>query len=145
MLGTTRSAVLYAEDDPNDVLFMRYAWLKAGVPNPLKVVHDGGEVLRYLAGEGLYADRGIYPAPCLVLLDLKMPLVSGLDALRWIRAQPTLQGLRVIMLSSSKHDFDLDVARKHRAEAYFVKPLRLDEWVGIVERLNDSWLEEPST
>jgi CheY-like chemotaxis protein len=85
---TATPPVLYVEDDHNDVLLMRRAWAKVGVANPLRVVVDGEEALRYLSGKGQYANRVDHPMPCLVLLDLKLPKLLGLDVLRGSRRPP---------------------------------------------------------
>ena len=75
-------AVLYVEDDDNDALFMRKAFEKAGISNPLHIVHDGQEAIDFLAGNGKFVDRQQYPLPCLVLLDLNLPKKPGLEVLR---------------------------------------------------------------
>jgi len=137
----TPPPVLYVEDDDNDVLLMRRAWAWVAVENPLQVVTDGEKALRYLSGDGPYANRSDYPMPCLVLLDLKMPKVTGLDVLRWIRSQPALQNLRVIIYSSSKLPLDINAAHAQRIEAYFVKPESYDEWVAMVDNLKVYWLK----
>jgi len=74
------------------------------------VVEDGQEAVEYLGGAGKYADRGQFPMPCLVLLDLKLPVKSGHDVLRWIQRQPGLEALVVIVLSSSREKNDVDTA-----------------------------------
>jgi CheY-like chemotaxis protein len=132
--------VLYVEDDPNDVLLMRHAWTKVGIPNPLQVVSDGAEAVRYLSGEGRYANRVEYPIPVLVLLDLKMPRMTGLDVLRWIRSHPALRVLPVIVFSSSRQPKDINSAHTLRIDAYLVKPGRLDEWVATIDNLAKHWL-----
>jgi len=123
----TPPPVLYVEDDDNDVLLMRRAWAWVGVENPLQVVIDGREALAYLAGEERYVNRVDHPMPCLVLLDLKLPKMAGLDVLRWIRSQPALQSLRVIIYSASKLPVDINAAHALGIEAYFVKPGTYDE------------------
>ena len=135
--------VLYVEDDDNDVLLMRQAWTWVGVQNPLQVVPDGQEAVNYLSGNGPYADRLKHPLPCLVLLDLKMPKMSGLDVLRWIRSQPALHGLRVVVFSSSKLPLDINAAHALRIDAYVVKPGSYDEWVAMVNNLKVYWLKRP--
>jgi len=137
--------VLYVEDDDNDILLMRRAWAWVGVENPLQVVTDGEKALRYLSGDGPYANRSDYPMPCLVLLDLKMPKITGLDVLRWIRSQPAPQNLRVIIYSASKLPLDINEAHTLGIEAYFVKPESYDEWVAMVDNLNVHWLRAASS
>jgi CheY-like chemotaxis protein len=134
-------AVLYVEDDDNDVFFMRRAWTKVDVPNPLHVVTDGEEALHYLSGDGPYANSVDYPMPSLILLDLKLPRVSGMDVLRWIRSQPALIGLRVIVFSSSKEWLDFKGAYALRIETYVAKPTSFHEWVAMVGALKVHWLK----
>ena len=102
--------ILYAEDDENDAFLANHAFEKAGILNPLVVVSDGKAAIEYLAGTAQYANRTEYPLPCLVLLDLKMPGVSGLEVLKWIRSQRSVCTLPVLMLTSSNQDGDV-----HRA------------------------------
>ena len=136
----TPQPVLYIEDDENDVLLMRRAWERVDVQNPLQVVSDGQEALDYLSGKPPYTNRYDHPMPCLVLLDLKMPKVSGLEVLRWIRSQPDLVGLRVVVFSSSKTPADINTAHALRIDAYLVKSSRFDELVSAVDTLNVYWL-----
>src|SRR5687768_12255012 len=93
--------ILLVEDDQNDVLFMERALRKAHVPNQVCVSHDGREAVDYLSGTGPFADRNQHPLPCLIILDLKMPRMTGMDVLQWLREQPVLSCLPVIVLSSS--------------------------------------------
>ena len=117
------SIVLYVEDDPADVLLMRRAWVKVGIPNPLLIVRDGQEAAEYLLGVGEYADRAQYPLPILMLLDLKLPRMSGLELLEWLRGQEyAIRWLPVVILSSSALDADIGVAKDLGASVYWVKP-----------------------
>src|SRR5438874_11348590 len=94
--------ILLVEDDKNDVFFLRYAFEAAAIPNPLKVVEDGQQAIDYFAGKGKYGNRARFPFPCLVLLDLKLPVKMGLDVLRWVNEQPSLKTLLILVLTSSK-------------------------------------------
>src|SRR5579864_2605462 len=95
------AVILLAEDEEDYVLLIREAFAKADVRNPLYVVSNGQDAMAYLKGEGEYANREEYPLPDLLLVDLKLPRYSGVEILGWIRSQPGLSGLRVLVLTSS--------------------------------------------
>jgi CheY-like chemotaxis protein len=132
--------ILYVEDDENDVTLMRHAWTKTRVRNPLKIVTDGEQAVKYLSGEGPYANRKEFPLPMLVLLDLKLPKLGGLEVLKWIRAQPAIHTLPVIVLSSSHRPEDLRVAYASGANSYLVKPPTIDGLTEMVSSVKDYWL-----
>jgi len=135
MNATTSSAILHVDDDRNDVLFMQIAMRKAGLEKQLRVVEDGQDAIDYFRGTGAYANREEYPLPCLVLLDINMPRVTGLDVLKWIREQPTLETVVVIMLTASQQDSDIRRACHLGANSYLVKPsnpLQLSEMMDAV-------------
>lgn len=132
--------ILYVEDQENDVIFMRHAWTKAGLLNPLHVVTDGEQALEYLAGEGKYANRVEHPCPGLVLLDLMLPKLHGLDVLKWIRLQSSTLLLPVIVFSSSSKPQDVCRAYELHVNAYLTKPARLEELVQMIASLKDFWL-----
>ena len=132
--------ILYAEDDPDDVVLLQRACKKAGVSLRVSIVNDGYEAINYLSGSGKYADRDQFPLPALVLLDIHMPRRSGLDVLKWIREHPALDILVVLMFTSS--DLELDVYSSYRlgANGYLVKPSSPARLVELVKALNDFWL-----
>ena len=119
--------VLLAEDDPDDALIFKMMFRRATLPHALHVVGDGEQVIQWLSGRGPYADRTKFPLPDIVVLDLKMPVRTGLEALEWIRGQKELQGLTKIILSSS--DDQKDVARAYElgTTTYFVKSPQLQD------------------
>lgn len=139
MNGDNRT-ILLVEDERNDVFFLEYAFQSAGITNPLQVAEDGQQAIDYLAGIGKYANRTHYPLPCLVLLDLKLPLKMGLDVLRWIRQQPPLQTLLVVVLSSSRDSHDIEEAYRLGARSYLVKPLSMSERLEIAKAIKYYWL-----
>ncbi|HEY3757271.1 MAG TPA: response regulator [Opitutaceae bacterium] len=114
--------VLYAEDSEDDAFLLQRAFSQAGVSNPLVVVPNGKAVVHYLSATGPYTDRTSHPFPRLVLLDIKMPHRTGLDVLCWIRQQPELRHLTVIMLTASAQDRDVSSAYSLGANGYLVKP-----------------------
>ncbi|QYM79346.1 response regulator [Horticoccus luteus] len=134
-------AILLVEDNIDDVLFMKRALSKSGVPNRLFVVENGQKALDYLAGREPYADRSVYPLPRLVLLDLKLPEVPGFDVLRWIRSEPELAGLAVVVLTSSDHPSDIRQAYALGANSFLSKPGNADELGELVRSLADYWLK----
>jgi CheY-like chemotaxis protein len=121
-MNTNEPVILLAEDDDNDVFFMRRALQKAQIECPLQVVHNGQQVLDYFNGEGKYSNREEHPLPSLLLLDLKMPFLDGFEVLHWISAQPSLKELPVVVLTSSAEERDRRRAAELGARAYFVKP-----------------------
>jgi len=121
-MNTNEPTILLAEDDANDVFFLKRALTKAGVQFSLRVVTNGQEALDYLGGADKFSNRAEFPLPSLVLLDLKMPFVNGFDVLQWIRSQPSLKHIPVVVLTSSAEDRDRQRAAELGAQAYFVKP-----------------------
>ncbi|HWQ90801.1 MAG TPA: response regulator [Clostridia bacterium] len=133
--------ILLAEDDPNDVLLIQRAFMKAGLKEQLKIVQDGEQVIEYLAGRGSYEDREKYPIPFLLLLDLKMPGCDGFEVLRWIRNDETLKRLLVVVLTSSNLQADVDRAYDLGANSYLVKPVEFEEMVHMIQRFEVYWTE----
>jgi CheY-like chemotaxis protein len=132
--------ILYVEDDENDVFFMQRALDQAGVTNPFRVVNDGQIAIDYLAGAAAFADRIQFPVPSLVLLDLKLPRKSGLQVLAWVRQQPALLGVVIIVLSSSSQAGDIEQAYALGANAYVLKPPSEQARTDLVRAIKAFWL-----
>ncbi len=126
-------AILLAEDDENDILLTKRAFKKAGLDNKLFVVRNGEEAIKYLAGEGSYADRDKHPLPNLVITDLKMPKKNGRDLIHWIRENPRLRDLQVFVLSSAQEREH--AALEVEANAYLRKSADGDELEDMVHGL----------
>jgi Response regulators consisting of a CheY-like receiver domain and a winged-helix DNA-binding domain len=133
-------SILLVEDDPNDVLLVRRAFQQTRSGIPLFVMRNGLEAINYLSGEGTYADRQAYPLPDIVLLDLSMPLMDGIEVLQWIRSQPGLKRLPVIVLTTSMNESDSKKAYEAGANSYVVKPGSFNELVEAIRSLGDFWL-----
>lgn len=132
--------ILLVEDEASDALLIQRALCKADVASAIQVVEDGETAIAYLAGSGAYADRERHPLPVLVLLDLKMPRKSGFEVLVWLRAQPGLRRLPVVVLTSSKEPADIRRAHELGANSYLVKPLAFDALLEMVQALSRYWL-----
>jgi|SRR5579863_2136783 len=131
------ACILYAEDEEDDILFLRLALKRAKSAGTLNVVTNGEEAVQYLDGRGVFGDRARYPLPALVLLDINMPMKSGLEVLKWIREQPRFKSLPVVMLTSSMRDKDMEEARRLGADDFLFKPSApggLDELVRVFHK-----------
>jgi CheY-like chemotaxis protein len=133
--------ILLVEDDPDDALLIQRAFQKAGFHNTLNVVPDGRQAVAYLSGVGVFANREKFPLPFLILLDLRMAGLDGFDVLRWIRADPGLNRLLVVVLTSSNLQADVDRAYELGANSYLVKPLEFDEMTHLLQRFEIYWTE----
>ncbi|TCV87438.1 response regulator [Sulfurirhabdus autotrophica] len=131
--------LLLVEDDPNDVMLFRRAMDKSKMANPLQLAKDGEEAVAYLSGEGLYADRNTYPLPAIMLLDLKLPRKSGLEVLEWLRDQPGINRLPVVVMTSSKESTDVGRAYDLGANSYLVKPVSFETLLEMVKVLGLYW------
>lgn len=134
--GTPGAVVLHIDDDPNDTELLRAAVRKASVPFLLQNVEDGEQAIAYLNGAGPYADRQRYPAPALILLDLKMPRATGFEVLVWIRNHSQFRQVPVVVLSGSELKDDIQRAYAAGANSYLIKPLGFDTLVRLVVGLN---------
>ena|SRR6266850_1347340 len=135
-----QAVILIAEDREDDILLIQRALRKAQVLNPVQIVHNGDEVIAYLKGEGKFSNRAEYPLPSLLLLDLKMPRTDGFEVLIWIREEPNLRALRVIVLTSSADMRDVNRAYELGANSFLVKPMDFEDYAGIGRFLNEYWL-----
>lgn len=116
------AVILLVENDESDALLIRRAFAKAGAPDPHRVVRDANTAISYLKGDGPYANRKKHPLPGLVLLELKLPGKDGFEVLKWIRSQPELKDLRVVVLTSPYEIWDVNLARQLGANSFLVKP-----------------------
>src|SRR5215469_18016747 len=131
------TTILHVEDDPNDTLLFQHACRKAGIVFDLQAVSDGDQAMAYLRGINDFSDRNKFPMPQLILLDLKMPRVSGFDVLAWLRSDDKLKVLPVVILTSSNHDADIKRAYDLGAKSYLVKPVGFEALVELVKTLPD--------
>lgn len=133
LLGkSTTPAVLLVDDDEEFLMLVRFALKKSGLQASLQYVADGDEAIRYLSHTGNFTDETKNPFPSLVLLDLKMPRVSGFQVLEWKCSQPGLSELPFVVISSSGLARDRERAASLGARAYLVKPSDVEELIGIV-------------
>lgn len=140
-VATEGRIVLLVEDDPNDILLMGRAFTQAGLENNFNVVRDGDEAISYLKGARPSKDGGTTVVPALVLLDLKIPKKPGLEVLEWIRKQPHLKHVPVVVLTSSREEKDLKRASALGADSFLVKPVEFTGLLEIVKALKLRWLE----
>jgi CheY-like chemotaxis protein len=134
-----RLVVLLAEDDPNDVLFLKRAIGQLKIPVSLMVVADGEEAIDYLGGVDQYSNRIDYPLPFLFLLDLKMPRRNGFDVLQWVLATPQFRYLPVVVLTGSNLRQDIAKACELGATSYVVKPAGIPQAAETVETILKYW------
>jgi CheY-like chemotaxis protein len=129
--------LLLVEDNPGDVELTREALAEARVRNHLAVVSDGDEALRFLRREGAHAGA---PRPDLILLDLNLPRVDGREVLAAIKGDPDLRRIPVVVLTTSEAERDIVEAYQLHANAYIVKPVDLDQFLGVVRSIESFWL-----
>ncbi|WP_043754765.1 response regulator [Imhoffiella purpurea] len=132
--------ILLAEDDPNDEILTLHALEETNICNRVVVAHDGVEALDYLFGRGIFAGREPMDLPAVVLLDLNMPRLNGLDVLREIRADPLTRRLPVVMLTTSKDEQDMLTSYDLGVNSYVRKPVDFDQFTEAVRGLGMYWL-----
>lgn len=132
--------VLFVDDDEDDRFLFAQAWKEAGIANPLRVLDSAAAALAYLTGEGAYADRARFPSPALLIIDIKMPKMSGLEALQALRAREATRRLPVIVLTASTAARDVDEAFRLGANSFVVKPSSLADLVELLGAFKGYWL-----
>ena len=133
--------ILLVEDNPDDVTLTQMAFKKSGIPNKLVVATDGQEALDILFDKAENIDANTDPNPVLVLLDLKLPYVSGLDVLKQIRSEKRTCQIPVVVLTSSMEDDDQIESYRLGANDYIRKPTGFSQFVEIVQKIKTKWLD----
>lgn len=133
-------AILVVDDDPDDAHLLMRALRKAGIASPVPHVGDGDAAIAYLSGAAPFQDREEHPLPKLVLLDLKLPRRSGHEVLEWVRAQPGLRRLPIVVLTSSGQRSDIARAYDLGANSYLVKPATTGELNELVRAVHAYWI-----
>lgn len=133
MLPTDRP-ILLVEDNPMDVDLTRRAFIRRKVNHPIEVARDGEEVLTFISSWGEQR-----PIPILILLDLKLPKVDGLEVLHYLKTHPRFHVIPVVVLSTSTEDRDIQVAYREGANSFIVKPVDFDQFMQIVEHIQIYW------
>ena len=134
------STILLVEDNPDDEALIIRAFQKNNLTNDIVVARDGAEALEYLFGTGRYADHDSSDPPSLVLLDLKLPRVDGLDVLRQMRADTRTQAVPVVILTSSREENDIVSGYRLGANSYVCKPVDFAEFLEATRQLGLYWL-----
>lgn len=140
MSGIHAVEILLVEDNPQDLELTLRALQKAKLANRIQIARDGAEALEFLFCEGAYAGRKIEDTPNVILLDLKLPKVDGLEVLQRIKGDPRTSTIPVVILTSSKEQWDVVESYKLGANSYIVKPVNFDQFVAAVRDLGMYWL-----
>lgn len=135
-----RGPILLVEDNPDDVALTLRAFKKNNIANPIIVARDGAEALDWLFCTGAYTARDPEEPPAVILLDLKLPRLSGLEVLERIRGDERTRLYRVVILTSSKEEDDLSASYRLQANSYIRKPVDFDEFIHAVGQIGLYWL-----
>jgi len=135
--------ILLVDDDETTLIFARAVMKHLSCPVELRCVRDGFAAMSYLAGDGEYSDRKTNPAPDLVLLDLKRPLVDGFEVLEWIRAQPGFAQLPVVVLTGSTYPPDVARAFQLGASAFVIKVVEFLDFEKCLKNVLERFLMRP--
>lgn len=132
--------ILLVEDNPQDAEFITRALMKHNLANHLFVVEDGADAIDYIFSQGKYQDRDCSTLPKVILLDIKLPKVNGLEVLKKIKTNQKTQGIPVVMVTSSREDPDIQRAYELGANSYVVKPVAFEAFVNAMSHLGFYWL-----
>ncbi|MEP0871242.1 response regulator [Trichocoleus desertorum AS-A10] len=135
-----KKRILLVEDNPDDEELTLLAFEDCQIANEVIVKRDGAEALDYLLGQGIYSDRHLYPMPSLVLLDLKLPKIDGLEVLRRLRSEARTKVLPVIILTTSKEEQDLINSYSLGCNSYIRKPVDFNQFMEAIRQLGVYWL-----
>ena len=132
--------ILLVEDSPDDQELIRMALQAEHIANEIMALNDGEQALDYLFCRGVYAERDITDTPLVVLLDIKMPKVNGLEVLQQLRADPRTSLLPVVMLTSSNEEQDILTSYENRVNSYVRKPVDFQQFTEVVKQLQFYWV-----
>jgi two-component system response regulator len=135
-----KKIILLVEDNPGDEALVLRAFKKSGITNDIVVTRDGAEALDYLFRAGPFADRQPEEMPALILMDLSLPKIGGLEALRRIRAEPATKLIPVVILTSSNEEEDRREGYEIGANSYAHKPVEFNKFAKVVQQLGSYWL-----
>lgn len=138
-METNEFTVLLVEDDLNDIFLVKRAFKMARIQNPLQVVTDGEEVILYLRGQGKYCNRTAHPLPKLIVMDLKMPRRTGFEVLEYVKGDPLLRRIPVVIVSSSEDPADINRAYELGANAYMIKPVDFRAVEHLFQAITQYW------
>jgi CheY-like chemotaxis protein len=138
------ACILYVEDEADDVFFMRTAFRRLGMETSFEAVEDGGRAISYLSGQPPFDDRERHPLPVCLLLDLNLPVRSGFEVLAWLREQPGLKELPVVIFSSSGRLEDRERAQQLGTTDYLLKPTSGMDFAHAARLVADTWLVPPT-
>jgi CheY-like chemotaxis protein len=134
-----RKPILQVEDSADDARLLQLAFQKAGVTNQIITVQDGEEALCYLNGEGACADRNRFPMPGVILLDLKLPGISGFDVLAWIKQQSSLKEILIVVISGHSEISQLNRAYSLGAHSFLTKPINGQDVANLTNAFKEHW------
>ena len=132
--------ILIVEDTPEDLELALRALRKANLTNQIQVARDGAEAIEFLFAEGKYSGRKVEDGPKVILLDLKLPKIDGMEVLRRVKSDPRTRAIPVVVLTSSKEQRDVVESYQLGVNSYIVKPVNFERFVAAVQDLGMYWL-----
>lgn len=132
--------ILIVEDDPDDRFLIEKAFREKGILNPVQPLVDGEEMMDYLKHRGQFVESKVLPRPCLILLDLNMPRMDGRKALLYLKSDPDLKKIPVLVLSTSSAEEDVTRSYNLGANSFIRKPVQFDGLLGLADSIRNYWL-----
>lgn len=132
--------ILLVEDEADDIELIKEAFESANIINHLTILRDGQEALDYLYHKGDYTDKKKFKMPGLILLDIKMPKVDGIEVLKKIKSDPNLKRIPVVMLTTSRDNQDIMESYDNHANSYVEKPVKFDDFMKVIKEIGLYWI-----